>query len=235
MVVVESPAKAKTIKKYLGSGYEVKASVGHIKDLPDKTEKSRTRGKTGHTANGPVLGVDVDNNFRPSYEVIPGKEKIIEELRRAAAKADRVFLATDPDREGEAIAWHLSEELHKSKESIFRVLFNELTENRIKEAVKSPSKLDENKFNAQQTRRILDRIVGYQLSPLLWEKVQYGLSAGRVQSVALKLIVDRQKRCRDFCFSRILDYSRHTGCRDPSACRSKACGRPWEQSRNFRS
>jgi len=197
LLVVESPAKAKTIKKYLGSGYEVKASIGHIKDLPNRAEK--TKGGVGSRGGeGPVLGVDIENNFRPHYQVIPGKEKIIKDLRETAQKSERVFLATDPDREGEAIAWHLSEELHKPKDKVFRVLFNELTERRIKEAVKSPSRLDENKYNAQQARRILDRIVGYQLSPLLWDKVQYGLSAGRVQSVALRLIVDRYKEIERF-------------------------------------
>jgi len=181
LVVVESPAKAKTIKKYLGSGYEVKASVGHIKDLPEKE-----------------LGVKVNQGFLPEYKVIAGKEKVVKELSAAAQKAGKVLLATDPDREGEAIAWHLSEELRKPKEAIFRVLFNELTEKTIKEAIASPSRLDEKKYNAQQARRILDRIVGYQLSPLLWDKVQYGLSAGRVQSVALRLIVDRQNEIDTF-------------------------------------
>lgn len=181
LVVVESPAKAKTIKKYLGSGYEVKASVGHIKDLPAKE-----------------LGVSVHGGFTPDYRVIEGKEKIVKELSTAAKNADRVLLATDPDREGEAIAWHIREELKNPKERIFRVLFNELTEKTIKEAVANPRRLDENKYNAQQARRILDRIVGYQLSPLLWDKVQYGLSAGRVQSVALRLIVDRQNAIDTF-------------------------------------
>ena len=175
LVVVESPAKAKTIKKYLGSSFDVKASVGHIKDLPQKD-----------------LGVDVGNGFAARYQIIEGKEKIVKELNAAAAKSDKVFLATDPDREGEAIAWHIREELKKPGKAIFRVLFNELTERTIREAIKDPLRLDENKYNAQQARRILDRIVGYQLSPLLWEKVQSGLSAGRVQSVALRIIVDRQ-------------------------------------------
>lgn len=175
LVVVESPAKAKTIKKYLGPGYEVKASVGHIKDLPQKE-----------------LGVDVTQGFLPQYQVIDGKEKVVKELNAAAEKASTVFLATDPDREGEAIAWHLSEVLNTPRDKIFRVLFNELTEKTIREAVAHPSRLDEKRYNAQQARRILDRIVGYLLSPLLWDKVQYGLSAGRVQSVALRLIVDRQ-------------------------------------------
>lgn len=181
LVVVESPAKAKTIKKYLGSGYEVRASVGHIKDLPAKE-----------------LGVNIEAGFVPEYRIIEGKEKIVNELRAAAKKASKVLLATDPDREGEAIAWHLSEVLEKSPESVYRVLFNELTEKTIKQAVANPGRLDERKYNAQQARRILDRIVGYHLSPLLWQKVQYGLSAGRVQSVALRLIVDRQEEIEAF-------------------------------------
>jgi len=198
LLVVESPAKAKTIKKYLGSSYEVKASVGHIKDLPNKAERSEREKSSTKITESPVLGVDVENGFRPHYQIIPGKEKIIKDLREAAGRVKKVFLATDPDREGEAIAWHLKEELHKPEDATYRVLFNELTEKSIKEAVASPSRLDENKYNAQQARRILDRIVGYQLSPLLWDKVQYGLSAGRVQSVALRLIVDRQKAVETF-------------------------------------
>ncbi len=175
LVVVESPAKAKTIKKYLGPSYDVKASVGHIKDLPAKE-----------------LGVTVEEGFKPDYRIIQGKEKIVKELSAAARKASKIFLATDPDREGEAIAWHLSEALNRPAGSVFRVLFNELTERTIKEAIAHPTRLDEQKYNAQQARRILDRLVGYYISPLLWKKVQYGLSAGRVQSVALRLIVDRQ-------------------------------------------
>ncbi|MEW6350210.1 MAG: type I DNA topoisomerase [Thermodesulfobacteriota bacterium] len=183
LVVVESPAKAKTIKKYLGADYEVKASVGHVKDLPKTSAKFDKYS---------IPGVNLDKGFAPDYEVIPGKEKILEELRQAATKVERILLATDPDREGEAIAWHLSEELNKPAEKIFRVLFNELTENAIKAAVASPVRLDRNKYHAQQARRILDRVVGYRLSPLLWDKVHSGLSAGRVQSVALRLIADRQ-------------------------------------------
>lgn len=192
LVVVESPAKAKTIKKYLGPDYDVKASVGHVKDLPMKAERSGNFSDREKGYKDSVLGVDVEKGFRPHYEVIPGKEKVIKALRDSAKKAERVLLATDPDREGEAIAWHLSEELDKPKDRVYRVLFNELTEKTIKEAIASPCRLDENKYNAQQARRILDRIVGYQLSPLLWDKVRYGLSAGRVQSVALRMIVDRQ-------------------------------------------
>jgi DNA topoisomerase-1 len=195
LVVVESPAKARTIRKYLGSGYEVKASIGHIKDLPERS--GRGYGFAEAYA-GTVLGVDVEKGFRPHYEIIPGKEKVIKGLQEAAKKAGRVLLATDPDREGEAIAWHLKEELNKPEEQIYRVLFNELTERTIKEAIASPSRLDANKYNAQQARRILDRIVGYRLSPLLWEKVRFGLSAGRVQSVALRMIVDRQEAIDTF-------------------------------------
>lgn len=199
LVVVESPAKAKTIKKYLGPGYEVKASVGHIKDLPAQTEKGDRKSSRGPQSDrAPVVGVDIEQGFMPEYVVIPGKEKVIKELREAANHAGRVLLATDPDREGEAIAWHVSQELNKPHDQIYRVLFNELTEKTIKQAIQSPARLDENKYNAQQARRILDRIVGYQLSPLLWEKVQYGLSAGRVQSVALRLIVDRQNEIERF-------------------------------------
>ena len=193
LLVVESPAKAKTIKKYLGKDYDVKASVGHVKDLPDGSDKTTRRARFQSIPHrSPVVGVDVNDNFKPHYQIIPGKEKIVKELREAAAKADKLFLATDPDREGEAIAWHLKEELGKPDDQTYRILFNELTERRIKEAIASPTRLNEDKYNAQQARRILDRIVGYQLSPLLWEKVQSGLSAGRVQSVALRIIVDRQ-------------------------------------------
>lgn len=201
LLVVESPAKAKTIKKYLGPKFDVKASVGHIKDLPktaDDTDKGEKKSRRSRSAKEEVLGVDVASGFTPTYQVIPGKEKVIKELRKAAQNADAVYLATDPDREGEAIAWHLSQELGKPADAIYRVLFNELTERTIKEALQKPKRLDEDKYNAQQTRRILDRIVGYQLSPLLWDKVQYGLSAGRVQSVALRLIVDRQEERERF-------------------------------------
>ena len=175
LVVVESPAKAKTIQKYLGNRVEVLASVGHIKDLP----KSK-------------LGVDFDNDFTPEYVVIRGKGKIITDLKRAARNADVVYLAPDPDREGEAIAWHLAEEIRESNPNIKRVLFNEITKRGITEAIAHPTELDKNKFDAQQTRRVLDRLVGYQISPILWNKVKRGLSAGRVQSVAVRIIVERE-------------------------------------------
>ena len=179
LVVVESPAKAKTIKKYLGSGYSVKASVGHVKDLP----KSK-------------MGVDVEHGFRPEYVVIKSKEKALGELKRVAQTADTVYLATDPDREGEAIAWHISEELRHPR--AVRVLFNEITKKAIQEAIAHPLALDRSKYDSQQTRRILDRLVGYEISPLLWKKVRRGLSAGRVQSVAVRLVVEREREIRAF-------------------------------------
>jgi DNA topoisomerase I len=184
LVVVESPSKAKTINKYLGSGYKVLASVGHIKDLPKKG-----------------IGIDFDNNFEPTYEVIPGKEKVIKELKAAAKTADTIYVATDPDREGEAIGWHIKEELEgrgKSRKTVRRVMFNEITKSAIQDSFKNPIDIDENLVNAQQARRLLDRIVGYQVSPLLWDKVRRGLSAGRVQSVALRLVVEREREIQAF-------------------------------------
>jgi DNA topoisomerase I len=181
LVVVESPAKAKTIGKYLGKNYVVKASVGHIKDLP----KSK-------------LGVDVDDDFTPHYSIIPAKTKIVKELRSAAKESTDIYLAADPDREGEAICQHLYEELSSKSRNIYRVLFHEITKNAIEEAFKKPGRINQNKVNAQQTRRILDRLVGYKISPLLWEKVRRGLSAGRVQTVALRLIVEREQEIRAF-------------------------------------
>ena len=219
LVVVESPAKAKTIKKYLGDDFDVKASVGHIKDLPSKAEKAPRA--SGSNKAGTVLGVSVEDDFKPQYEIIPGKEKIIRELRDAAARSSKVLLATDPDREGEAIAYHLSDELSVPSGMIYRVRFHELTEKTIKESVANPSRLDENKYNAQQTRRILDRIVGYQLSPLLWDKVQYGLSAGRVQSVALRLIADRQNQIDTFVPIEFWSITARLGATAPPAFEAK--------------
>ncbi len=184
LVVVESPSKAKTINKYLGPGYKVMASVGHIKDLPKKG-----------------IGIDFDNEFAPTYETIPGKEKVIRELKSAAKEAETIFVATDPDREGEAIGWHIKEELEgrgKNRKTVKRVLFNEITKNAIQESFKHPTDIDENLVSAQQARRLLDRIVGYQVSPLLWDKVRRGLSAGRVQSVALRLVVEREREILAF-------------------------------------
>src|SRR5205814_144375 len=181
LVVVESPAKAKTIKKYLGSGYTVKASVGHIMDLP----KSK-------------MGVDIENGFEPQYEVIKGKQKVVTELKAAAKNADRVLLATDPDREGEAIAWHVKQQIARSRVPAQRVLFNEITKRAIQEAIQKPLELNKDVYDAQQARRVLDRLVVYQISPILWTKVRRGLSAGRVQSVAVRLVVEREKEIAAF-------------------------------------
>lgn len=189
LVIVESPAKAKTINKYLGSGYIVKASIGHVRDLPTKAKKGE---------KSPVPGVDLEHRFKPSYEVLPGKAKTVSELKRAAKQASEVWFATDLDREGEAIAWHLAQELGIDPTQAKRVVFNAITEAEIKRAFATPHSIDVSKVNAQQARRVLDRIVGYQVSPLLWKKVARGLSAGRVQSVAVRLIVEREREIRDF-------------------------------------
>src|SRR5947209_8791610 len=181
LVVVESPTKVKTIQKYLDSTYIVKASMGHVRDLP----KSQ-------------LGVDPKKNFKPKYVVSPTKKKVLDELKKAAEKADILYVATDPDREGEAIGWHLAEELDIAKKNVYRITFNEITERAVKAAFNNPGKIDLKKVDAQQARRVLDRLVGYSLSPLLWEKVQRGLSAGRVQSVAVRLIVDREREIQAF-------------------------------------
>ena len=173
LVIVESPAKAKTIQKYLGPGYDVEASLGHIKDLPKKG-----------------LGVDVENDFSTEYEVIPGKEKVVAHLRKLARSADAIYLAPDPDREGEAIAWHLAE-LLKLPEPL-RIELHEITKKEVEKALKHPRAIDKDRVDAQQARRILDRLVGYKISPLLWAKIRGGLSAGRVQSVAMKMIVERE-------------------------------------------
>ena len=182
LVIVESPAKAKTIKRYLGSAYEVTPSVGHVVDLP----KSK-------------LGVDIKKNFEPEYSVIPGKTKVIEGIKKAAKGKENIYLATDPDREGEAIAWHLSKRLGKiNGTKIHRILLHEITANAVKEAIEHPAELDNHLYDAQQARRVLDRLVGYQISPLLWDKVKRGLSAGRVQSVALRIIVEREREREAF-------------------------------------
>jgi DNA topoisomerase-1 len=180
LVVVESPAKAKTIKKYLGPSYEVMASKGHIKDLPKK------------------MGVDVERDFTETYEVIEGKAKVLADLKGAARKADAILLATDPDREGEAIAWHVMEELKRPKLPIHRVEFHEITKKGVEHGVSHPRKLDDHLYDAQRARRVLDRIVGYDVSALVWSKLAFGLSAGRVQSVALRLIVDREREIEAF-------------------------------------
>ena len=181
LVIVESPSKAKTIGKYLGPGYTVRASMGHLRDLPKST-----------------MGVDLEGNFDPHYIPVRGKEDLIKELKKESAKADVVYLATDPDREGEAISWHLKELLALPDEKARRVTFNEITQKVVRESIANPRQIDYNLVDAQQARRILDRIVGYQLSPLLWKKVRRGLSAGRVQSVATRMVVDRENEIRAF-------------------------------------
>ncbi|MCK4291943.1 MAG: type I DNA topoisomerase [Planctomycetes bacterium] len=181
LVIVESPAKAKTINRYLGSGYEVKASMGHVRDLPSKG-----------------LNVDIENDFEPTYDIMPGRKRTVTSLKAAARKCDKLYLATDLDREGEAIAWHLAQVLGVPEKRTFRVIFNAITHSTIKRAFAEPGKLDMAKVMAQQARRILDRIVGYQISPLLWKKIAWGLSAGRVQSVAVKIIVEREREIRAF-------------------------------------
>ncbi|ACV67385.1 type I DNA topoisomerase [Desulfohalobium retbaense] len=181
LIIVESPAKVKTIRKFLGSDYLVEASVGHVRDLPSSN-----------------LGVDEDNNFQPQYQIISGKQKVVSRLKSAAKKATTVYLAPDPDREGEAIAWHVAELLKKTNTNLKRIQFNEITSRAVKDALEHPRDLDERLFYSQQARRILDRLVGYKISPLLWKKVKRGLSAGRVQSVALRLIAERERERQQF-------------------------------------
>src|SRR5215472_13304842 len=181
LVIVESPAKAKTINKYLGSGYTVKASMGHVMDLPKKD-----------------LGVAIDDDFKPVYREIPSKKDVIKELKSAAERAELIYLAADPDREGEAICAHLRELLESKKRKFYRVIFNEITRDAIRGAFEHPGEIDTHLVEAQQARRILDRIVGYQVSPLLWDKVRRGISAGRVQTVALRLIVEREREIKAF-------------------------------------
>ncbi|WP_067099472.1 type I DNA topoisomerase [Marinomonas atlantica] len=220
LVIVESPAKAKTINKYLGNDFVVKSSVGHIRDLPagttststpqerakqaaltrkmspeEKAEHKRTKARKQLINR---MGVDPEHNWAAQYEILPGKEKVVEELRRLAKNADTIYLATDLDREGEAIAWHLREAIGGDDDRYKRVVFNEITKNAITSAFETPSELDMNRVNAQQARRFLDRVVGFMVSPLLWAKVARGLSAGRVQSVAVRLIVEREKEIRAF-------------------------------------
>ncbi|MBQ2308624.1 MAG: DNA topoisomerase I, partial [Clostridia bacterium] len=181
LVIVESPSKASTIKGYLGSNYKVVASKGHVRDLPKSS-----------------LGVDIENNFEAHYINIRGKGDLIKEIKKEAKAANKIFLATDPDREGEAISWHLATALGIPVEKTLRVTFNEITKTAVKSAIKEPRQIDMNLVNAQQARRILDRIVGYKISPFLWKNVRSGLSAGRVQSVATRMIVEREEEIRDF-------------------------------------
>ena len=181
LVIVESPAKAKTITKYLGPGYEVKASMGHVRDLP----KSK-------------MSVDVQRDFAVDYQPIAGKEDVIADLKRSAKRSEKVYLATDPDREGEAISWHLKELLGLPDESTYRVTFNEITKKVVNESIARPRQIDMDLVDAQQARRVLDRVVGYQISPFLWKKIRRGLSAGRVQSVATRLVCEREEEIRNF-------------------------------------
>src|SRR5690554_5623637 len=221
LVIVESPAKAKTINKYLGSDFIVKSSVGHIRDLPvsgsgsqsDPKERARQAALTRkmnpeekalhkkRKARAQLvarMGVDPDDDWSARYEILPGKEKVVSELKQLAEKADYIYLATDLDREGEAIAWHLREAIGGDPERYRRVVFNEITKKAIHKAFEKPTELDIARVNAQQARRFLDRVVGYMVSPLLWAKIARGLSAGRVQSVAVRLIVEREKEIRAF-------------------------------------
>jgi DNA topoisomerase-1 len=181
LIVVESPAKVKTIQKFLGGDYVIKASVGHIKDLPEGE-----------------LGVDLEKDFQPEYVTISGKGKVIRELKKASKEVKNIYLGPDPDREGEAIAWHIAEEIGDGNKNIYRVLFNEITKKAVLDAIRHPGKLQQSKYEAQQARRILDRLVGYQVSPILWEKVRRGLSAGRVQSVAVRIVCEREREIQDF-------------------------------------
>ncbi len=181
MIVVESPTKVKTLQKFLGDDYIIKASVGHIKDLPEGE-----------------LGVDIEKDFQPEYVTIPGKKKVLGELKKASQKVKHIYLGPDPDREGEAIAWHIAEEIGDQGKKVYRILFNEITKNAVLDALKKPGSLQRSLYEAQQARRILDRLVGYQVSPILWEKVRRGLSAGRVQSVAVRIICEREREIENF-------------------------------------
>src|ERR671933_577259 len=206
LVIVESPAKAKTIGKYLGKNFVVKASLGHVKDLPKKD-----------------LAVDVEHGFEPKYEVIEGKKKLIQEFKSAAKGAEAVYLAADPDREGEAICFHLQEELQDKKNGakVFRVMFNEITKNAIQKAFEKPLAVNINLVEAQQARRVLDRLVGYKISPLLWDKVRRGLSAGRVQTVALRLIVDREREIRAFVKREYWTIDAHLNAKKPPVLKAR--------------
>ena len=212
LVIVESPAKARTINKYLGRDYLVMASVGHVRDLPGKNPKG---------VKNPVPGVDLENNFEPTYQIIKGKGTTVKELKKAAKAASGIWLATDLDREGEAIAWHLAESLNIDLKNAKRVVFNAITKKEIEKAFSNPQNIDIDKVNAQQARRILDRIVGYQVSPLLWRKVAGGLSAGRVQSVAVRLLVEREREIEAFIPE---EYWRLTGYFSSDMAGSEALG-----------
>jgi DNA topoisomerase I len=194
LVIVESPAKAKTIEKYLGSGYRVLSSIGHVRDLPKSNKDA----------------VDIEGGFIPRYIVSPGKEKVIAELKKEAKKSDQVLLASDPDREGEAIAWHVAELIKKDNPNQKRIVFHEITEDAVKEAIEHPRAINENLKEAQEARRVLDRLVGYDLSGLIWKKVRYGLSAGRVQSPALRILMEREREIRAFIPDDFFILTAHT-------------------------
>ena len=182
LVIVESPAKSKTIKKILGDGYQIEASFGHVRNLPDN-----------------ILGFDVHNDFKPTYVIIPEKKKVVTKLNELAKRSDKIYLASDPDREGEAIAWHVRELLDVTDNKIYRIEFNEITPKAVKHAVANPRQIDMDRVQAQQTRQILDKLVGYKLSPVLWKQLgNYHLSAGRVQSVALRMICEREEEIEAF-------------------------------------
>jgi DNA topoisomerase-1 len=217
LVIVESPAKARTINKYLGPDYVVSASIGHVRDLPDKNPKG---------SRHPVPGVDLDQDFRPTYEIIKERASTVTQLRQAAKKASGIWLATDLDREGEAIAWHLIEALEVKPENAHRVVFNAITKSEIERAFERPRTIDMGKVSAQQARRILDRIVGYQVSPLLWKKVAGGLSAGRVQSVAVRLVVEREREIEAFIPE---EYWKVIGYFTTDLGNAVAIGKEWEQ------
>lgn len=213
LVIVESPAKAKTIEKYLGKGYTVKSSIGHVRDLPKSNKDA----------------VDIDGGFVPHYIVSPGKEKVIEDLRKAAKKADAVLLASDPDREGEAIAWHVAELIKGENKNLKRIVFHEITEGAVKEALTHPRDIDTNLKEAQEARRVLDRLVGYDLSGLIWKKVRYGLSAGRVQSPALRIIMEREREIRAFIPEEYFVLTAHTKTKDGSGIAFVCTEEPKEQ------
>ena len=208
LVIVESPAKAKTINKYLGNDFIVRSSVGHVRDLPvsgsgaaktdDKSDTKLTKEQKAQQALVRRMGIDPEHDWVAHYEILPSKVKVIKELKSLAKDAKEIYLATDLDREGEAIAWHLKEVIGGSDDKYSRVVFNEITKNAIQNAFKSPTKLNYDRVNAQQARRFLDRVVGFMVSPLLWQKVARGLSAGRVQSVATRLVVEREREIRAF-------------------------------------
>lgn len=220
LVIVESPAKARTINRYLGDDFIVKSSVGHVRDLPvggtakstpaERTkeaaitrslpaeERARHKARKAREQLVNRMGIDPEHGWAARYEILPGKEKVIDELKRLAAKAETIYLATDLDREGEAIAWHLKEVIGGDNQRFNRVVFNEITKKAIQEAFQKPGKLDMHRVEAQQARRFLDRVVGFMVSPLLWDKIARGLSAGRVQSVAVELVVEREREIRAF-------------------------------------